>query len=216
MANYAVPIKSEAFRLSLVLFKDGIAVTTPTLAAGDVKVSKDYGALASIATLPSESPPGSGLLQVDLSADEMNADAVTVIFHDAAGDEWDDCVVSLYPSATALGVTAVVVCPVAEDGVTVTTVQGDDYDVDNGRQITWTVSTPATLAGGAITVVIDGVGEFAGAVLSETQVQLELTAAESLSIPDKRNHYSVVLTDVGGKVTTLVRGTWWSLKKHDD
>ena len=62
----------------------------PTLAAGDVQVSKDGGALTNLATLPAVTPAGGKLVRVILSADEMNADNVAVVFCDAAGDEWQD------------------------------------------------------------------------------------------------------------------------------
>lgn len=64
--------------------------TNPTLAAGDVKVSKDGGALANITTLPTVSPAAGVQVKVDLSGTEMTADYTTVIFQDAAGAEWDD------------------------------------------------------------------------------------------------------------------------------
>lgn len=64
---------------------------SPTLAAGDVSVSLDGGALANIATLPSESPAGSGLLSVSLSDAEMTADVLVVRFRDQTDPaEWQD------------------------------------------------------------------------------------------------------------------------------
>lgn len=68
----------------------GAIKTTPTLASGDVKVSKDGGALANITTLPAETPASSGLVRVSLSATEMQAARVVVRFIDAAGAEWAD------------------------------------------------------------------------------------------------------------------------------
>lgn len=64
--------------------------TTPTIAAGDIKISKDGGALANPATLPAESPAGSGLVKVALSGTEMNANCIAIKAHDAAGAEWKD------------------------------------------------------------------------------------------------------------------------------
>jgi len=57
----------------------------PTLATGDVKVSKDGGAFANVTTLPTVTPAGSKSVKVQLSATEMNADEVVVMFSDAAG-----------------------------------------------------------------------------------------------------------------------------------
>lgn len=67
----------------------------PTLAAGDVKVSKDGGALTNLGTLPAVTPASSKLVKVTLSATEMDADNVTVIFSDAAGDQWADLTVDV-------------------------------------------------------------------------------------------------------------------------
>jgi hypothetical protein len=63
--------------------------TSVTLAAGDVTVSKDGGAFANIATLPTEIGT-TGCLEVALSAAEMTADTVAIRFRDVAGDEWCD------------------------------------------------------------------------------------------------------------------------------
>lgn len=116
MADYSDPKRATAYRFTVSLFarSDNQIKITPTLAAGDVKVSKDNGATANITTLPAESPASSGILQVDLSATEMTADLVTVIFRDAAGAEWNDVAVNIAPStvqmadlATAAALTVV-------------------------------------------------------------------------------------------------------------
>lgn len=78
-------------------FKD-----TPTLAAGDFKVSKDGGALANLATLPTNTP-GGVMLKFSLSADEMNADDITVVCIDAAGAEWDDLLINIQTSEFQIG-----------------------------------------------------------------------------------------------------------------
>ena len=62
----------------------------PTLATGDFKTSKDGGALANLATLPTVTPAGGSLVQFSLSAAEMNGDHIVVVCKDAAGDEWRD------------------------------------------------------------------------------------------------------------------------------
>lgn len=69
--------------------------TTPTLASGDVQISKDGGSLANITTLPSESPASSGIIQVALSATEMQAERIAVKFLDVAGAEWDDLLITI-------------------------------------------------------------------------------------------------------------------------
>src|SRR5688572_11630617 len=71
----------------------------PTLAAGDVKVSIDGGALANLTTLPDVDPNASKLVKVTLSAAEMTGDNIQVVFSDAAGDEWCDLVVNIQTAA---------------------------------------------------------------------------------------------------------------------
>lgn len=90
MASKLPPVKGAAYTYSTSLFAqaDNEIKTTPTLAAGDVKVIKDGGAAANIASLPSETPASSGIVSVALSSSEMDADEVVVRFLDASGAEW--------------------------------------------------------------------------------------------------------------------------------
>jgi len=64
--------------------------SNPTLAAGDVKVSTDFGTLGNLTTLPVVTPTSSDLVKVTLSAAEFNGDDVDVFFSDVAGAEWAD------------------------------------------------------------------------------------------------------------------------------
>jgi hypothetical protein len=69
---------------------------TPTLAAGDFKVSKDGGSLNNLTTLPTNSPAGSVLVTIALSATEMTADFVSVVCIDqTTPKEWSDYVFSI-------------------------------------------------------------------------------------------------------------------------
>lgn len=91
------PLKNSAYTFDVCLVSQAdtdVFKTTVTLAAGDIQVSKDGGAFANITTLPTEIST-SGVLPVALTATEMNADRVTVRFHDAAGDEWQDLLVTI-------------------------------------------------------------------------------------------------------------------------
>lgn len=65
--------------------------TTVTLAAGDVKLSKDGAAFANLTSLPTETGT-SGCLVVSLTAAETTGITkyAVVLFHDALGDEWQD------------------------------------------------------------------------------------------------------------------------------
>jgi hypothetical protein len=88
------PVKNEPFRVQVALedvANPGSFKVSPTLATGDVKVSKDGGALANIASLPSVEPSGNVLVTLELSDTEMNADVVSVIFEDqTTPSEWLD------------------------------------------------------------------------------------------------------------------------------
>lgn len=66
-----------------------------TLAAGDVKVSIDGGALNNLGTLPVVTPAASKSIKVTLSQAEINGDNIIVIFADASGAEWCDLLVNI-------------------------------------------------------------------------------------------------------------------------
>lgn len=101
MATY-VPAKRATeliFYMGLVSQSTGQFQTNPTLASGDVKISKDGGALANLATLPAVTPAASKMVKVTVSSTEMTADNVTLVFSDAAGDEWDEVIVNIQTAA---------------------------------------------------------------------------------------------------------------------
>ena len=98
-------------------------------------------------------------------------------------------------------------------GGNVTTIQGDDYDSADGRQLDWTVSSTATLTGGTVAVIIPGVDTYTGSVVNETTIRLELTAAQTAAIPVGRRKYQVIVTQtvaLGSDKITVVEGTWTS------
>lgn len=101
--------------------------------------------------------------------------------------------------------------PVASGG-DVTTYRGDDYDLADGRELSWTSTSWPTLLGGTIAVIINDVDTFTGAVVSNTEVRLELTATQTTGIPAGKHLYQVIAT-VGGDVFTLVNATWYSMKR---
>ena len=103
MASKLPPVKNEALTFSTVLYAqaDNQIKTTPTLAAGDVKISKDNGAIANPGTLPVEDPASSGIVKIVLTATEMNADEVVINFVDASGDEWHSQTIVLHTVAAA-------------------------------------------------------------------------------------------------------------------
>lgn len=95
MTQQASPIKNEAytFMLGLSSFSSsGEFVSNPTIASGDIQVSQDGGALTNIASLPTSTGK---VVSVVLTASEMNADNVTIVFSDQSGDEWQDVVANI-------------------------------------------------------------------------------------------------------------------------
>ena len=70
MATYYAPTASAEyiFYISLVSQSTGLFQASPTLASGDFKVSMDGAALANLTTLPTNTPSGSVMVKVTLSA----------------------------------------------------------------------------------------------------------------------------------------------------
>jgi hypothetical protein len=65
--------------------------STPTIATGDFKVSKDGGALNNLTTLPAVTPAASVMVKFVISATEMTADNVTIVGIDqTTTKEWAD------------------------------------------------------------------------------------------------------------------------------
>lgn len=85
-----------SFYISLVSQSDTDTFqSNPTLAAGDIKVSIDGGALNNVTTLPVVTPAASKLVKVELSAAEMNGSQIMVLFSDASGSEWQDLMIMI-------------------------------------------------------------------------------------------------------------------------
>lgn len=94
----ATPKKNTAFSFYVSLSSQASSNTfqdNPTLATGDVKVALDDAAPANITTLPVVDADFTKRIKVTLSAAEMNGDSTSVIFSDAAGDEWKDLHVNI-------------------------------------------------------------------------------------------------------------------------
>lgn len=104
MATLIPPKRGTAYTIEIGLVSqvdENIFKTSPTLAAGDVTVSKDGGSFVNIDTLPSEIG-SSGVLTLNLISAEMGADRVVVKFHDVAGAEWRDLLVIIQTVSTQL------------------------------------------------------------------------------------------------------------------
>ena len=111
MASALPPVKGAAFSFETALVAQAdtdIFKAGPTLAAGDVKVIKDGTYDDNIDTLPAAVSSCTNVITVALSATEMDADRVTVVLHDAAGDEWQDQVITIYTAAQTFNATDVI------------------------------------------------------------------------------------------------------------
>lgn len=105
MTSYVDPKKATAFIFGLGLPSQANATlfqANPTLAAGDVKISKDGGAFANLTNLPTVNPAGGKRVEVSLTAAEMTADNVSILFSDVAGAEWCDTIVGLQTVANQI------------------------------------------------------------------------------------------------------------------
>jgi len=100
-APYNPPVKNEDF-IFVVTLEDyanpGNFKANPTLAAGDVKISKDGGAFANVTDIPTVAPASGVAVKVTLTATEMNADYIIITFIDQTSPkEWSDlsvCIVT--------------------------------------------------------------------------------------------------------------------------
>ena len=100
------PKKGVAFSFTTALTDQSdtkLLKANPTLATADCQVSKDYGAFANLATLPDAEPDAGYAIRVQLSATEMDADVVTVLFHDTSGAEWCDQVITILTDTATIG-----------------------------------------------------------------------------------------------------------------
>lgn len=102
-APWNPPTKNQDFEFDVCLedyVNGGLFKSNPTLAAGDVKISQNNGALANLTTLPSVSPASGRVVRVQVSATEMNTDKVTIIFADqTAPPEWCDYAITILTTA---------------------------------------------------------------------------------------------------------------------
>ena len=91
MADYILPKYGVAYTDSVMVYSVATAGSfqvNPTIAAGDFKISKDGGAFANLTNLPVVTPAGSQRIEFTLTDTEMQADNITFLGIDAAGNEW--------------------------------------------------------------------------------------------------------------------------------
>jgi hypothetical protein len=105
MATYNTPKRGVAFKMYVGLVDQAdtrLLKANPTIASGDFQISKDGGAFANLATLPSANPASSRAVMIDLSASEMTADNIVIQCVDASGAEWCDQIINLQTTASQL------------------------------------------------------------------------------------------------------------------
>lgn len=108
-----------------------------------------------------------------------------------------------------------VASPVASGG-DVTTYKGDSYKVADGRQIEWGVSSSATLTGGTVKILLDGVETFTGSVQSEILVRCsDITGTQSNAIAEGPHGLQVRVIQPDGDRITVVRANWTSLDPYN-
>jgi hypothetical protein len=91
------PIKGRAYTFNVGLVSQAntkVLLAAPTITSGDFQISKDNGAFANLATLPTVTPTGGRSVQISLSATEMTADNV-VIVGTSAGSSWCDVFIDM-------------------------------------------------------------------------------------------------------------------------
>jgi len=105
MATALPPVRGVGFTFYTSLVSQADTDTfkaAPTLAAGDVLIIQDGTLDGNIDSLPTAVGSATKVLSVVLSAAEMTADIVVVLFSDASGDEWQDQTVEIYTTAQTL------------------------------------------------------------------------------------------------------------------
>lgn len=101
----STPKTNTAYEFTIALLDTAVAgafKASPTLAAGDFKVSIDNGAYNNLSSLPTIAPAGSINVRIQLTDAEMNGTKITVQAIDAADDEWDDALIFIDATATTI------------------------------------------------------------------------------------------------------------------
>jgi hypothetical protein len=178
MASYNPVIKNGAggaiFYLGLPSATiSGAMQPAPTLAAGDVKVSLDGGALNNLTTLPVVTPAAGKLVKVTLSQAETNADNIAIVFADQTSPaEWCDTVVTIQTVAANFDSLSARV-PAA--------LVGGKMDSNVGTFTAGAITAAAFTAGAidANAIATDAIGaaELAASAVTEIQTGLATAAA---------------------------------------
>jgi len=207
MASQVPPKRGEAYNFEVALTSQSdtnVFQTSVTLAAGDVLVSKDGGATSNISSLPTEIG-STGILKVTLTAAEMTADRVAVLFHDQTGDEWADLLVTIQT----------VTDNQIDDLATATDLATVDSNIDailldtgtDGVKVADGAITADKIAADAITsseLATSAAQEIADEVLKRGVSNVEATA-------DAHSLAAIILATL----ESVLSGSTWTIKKTD-
>lgn len=213
MATY-VPAKRGVeyiFYVSLVQQADTkLLQANPTLASGDVTISKDGGAFANLTTLPTVTPASGKSVKVTVSNTEMTADNVLILFSDAAGAQWCDLSINIqtaarqiddlaYPATSgrsmvvdAAGLVDANVVKVGPTGSGTAQTAGDIIGDTNDIQ----ARLPAALVSGRIDA---SVGAMAAGVVTAAAIATDAIDADALSadaLAEINAQVDLAITDV--------------------
>lgn len=187
MANTPLPKINTAYILYVGLISQAdtkLLKASPTLAAGDFKVSIDGGAFANLATLPTVTPAAGTAVKISLSAAEMNGDNIQVTCIDAAGAEWCDAFINLQTATRGLDDLAF---PATSGRSFVVSAGG----VIDGNVALWLAVAPNALSSGKVdTVAVSR----AGTAQAGTATTLTLDAGAS-AVDNYYNGAGLILTN---------------------
>ena len=207
MASTLPPVKNAAFTFDIALVSTAdtdIFKTSPTLADGDITVSLDGGNFANITTLPTQIQT-TGMLPVALSADEMNADKITVLFHDAAGAEWQDAVVTIHTCGQTLDTIGGQTDDIGVAGAGLTAVPG----------LVWAHATRTlTSLSALLSSIAAAIWTYATRTLTSSAAATAAAVAGSTITITRGDTASVALTGLGN-ISTRDK-LWITVKERDD
>lgn len=98
MATYEPAKKNTAYVFNMGLpsvASSNNFQASPTLAAGDFKVSIDGGSLNNLTNLPTVTPAAGKIVNFSLTSSEMNGDNIIIVCSDVSGAEWKDVIVNI-------------------------------------------------------------------------------------------------------------------------
>ncbi len=104
--------------VGIALFDGASVVTTPTIAAGDIRISIDFGAFQNITAV--EDPAASGQVKLSPTQAQTNGVHLGIFWIDQAGAEWDDGYYSIFTETTTIGTMGTVLTVITATLATMT------------------------------------------------------------------------------------------------